>query len=173
MNFLNKIKQKYEIVVPINQLPYCIYKNAVITFILLLISFLLVITSFFLNLDASFLLVGIPLIFILLISFCMWLSDYLFGRIFTLEGTIKEFSNTKKNHQNFLQRKFVNHIIRSTYTLLLDNGKELKVVCSNKQKLKIGSRVKLYYTEPHLLLLDDNSYFLNQVSFTELLKNHR
>lgn len=116
-----------------------------------------------------YIIAGLPSISLLLIVLWIWLSDYLYDRIFVLEGTVKEFSNTEKSTQNVIRRKFLNRIIRTTYTLQLENGMKLTIVCSDSRKLKVGKKLRIYYTAAHLMTLDDGSYFLNQASFTEFI----
>lgn len=169
MNIIDKIKEKYTPVIPFKELPYCIYKNTILTLFLCGIAFIFLLFTFLLTFEMIYIFAGIPIIFTLLIIFWLWLSDYLYNRIIFLEGTVKEFSNTEKSTQNVIRRKFLNRIVRTTYTLQLENGMELKVVCSDSRKLKVGKKLRIYFTSAHLIVLDDGSYFLNQASFTEFI----
>ena len=169
MNIKEKIKEKFTPVIPFKQLPYCVYKNAILSLFLCGIAFVFLLFAFLITFEMIYIIAGLSSISLLLIVLWIWLSDYLYDRIFVLEGTVKEFSNTEKSTQNVLRRKFLNRIIRTTYTLQLENGMKLTIVCSDSRKLKVGKKLRIYYTAAHLMTLDDGSYFLNQASFTEFI----
>lgn len=169
MNIREKIKEKYTPVIPFKQLPYCIYKNTILSLFLCGIAFVFLLFTFLITFEKMYIFAGLPVILLLLIVLWVWLSDYLYDRIFVLVGTVKEFSNTEKSTQNIIRRKFLNRIVRTTYTLTLENGMELTVVCSDSRKLKVGKKLRIYYTASHLMTLDDGTYFLNQASFTEFI----
>lgn len=165
---ISKLKTKYTPVIPANQLPDCIYRTMISTLLLIIFSLIFMIIAFLISFEFLYLIVGIPIILILFVTFFSWIADYLYGKILVVDGVITEFSNTDKDKQNILQRKIVSRYIRSTFSFKLLDNTEIHVVCPHNMKYKVGQTLRLYYTQEHLIQ-NNGVFLLNQVSHIERL----